>query len=143
SGAPLFDAGARFLGKWNTPLVIVAAVAAISTSINAIYLTFTRFLFAMGRDGVLPPAFARIHPRWATPHISVVAVFALGVAGLLLPSSLVFLFLAVSIPTTLKYISNCWSAWRLVDQHPDLHARAQFALSRAAVKRWSGAGILC
>jgi APA family basic amino acid/polyamine antiporter len=56
SDAPLLDAGARFLGRWNAPLIIVAAVASISTSINAIYLTFTRFLFAMGRDGVLPSA---------------------------------------------------------------------------------------
>jgi len=143
SDAPLFDAGAKFLGRWNTPLIIIAAAAAISTSINAIYITFTRFLFAMGRDGVLPAIFARIHPRWGTPHVAVVAVFLLGVAGLLLPSSLVFLFLAVGIPTTLKYISNCWSAWRLVDNYPELHARALFALSTRAVKRWSAAGIAC
>jgi len=136
------DAGARFLGRWNAPLIIVAAVASISTSINAIYITFTRFLFAMGRDGVLPSAFASIHPRWDTPHVAVIAVFLLGVCGLLLPSSLVFLFLAVGIPTTLKYISNCWSAWRLVDKYPELHARAQFKLSTSAVKWWSGLGIL-
>ncbi|MCX5760024.1 MAG: amino acid permease, partial [Gemmatimonadetes bacterium] len=142
SDAPLFDAGARFLGAWNTPVMLLAAVAAISTSINAVYLTFTRFLFAMGRDGVLPAAFARVHPQWGTPHIAVLAVFVLGVAGLLLPSGLVFLFLAISIPTMLKYVSNCWSAWRLVDHHPALHARAQFALSARAVRRWSGAGII-
>ena len=143
SDAPLFDAGERFLGRWNMPLIIFAAVASISTSINAIYLTFTRFLFAMGRDGVFPAPFARIHPRWGTPHVAITAVFLLGVSGLLLPSSLVFLFLAVSIPTMLKYLSNCWSAWRLVDHHPDLHARAHFALSRGAVRGWAIAGILC
>jgi APA family basic amino acid/polyamine antiporter len=143
SSAPLLDAGSRFLGRWNAPLIIVAAVASISTSINAIYITFTRFLFAMGRDGVLPSAFARIHPRWGTPHVAVITVFLLGVAGLLLPSSLVFLFLAVGIPTTLKYISNCWSAWRLVDRHPELRARAHFALSKSAVKWWSALGIVC
>jgi APA family basic amino acid/polyamine antiporter len=142
SDAPLLDAGARFLGRWNAPLIIVAAVASISTSINAIYITFTRFLFAMGRDGVLPSAFGSIHPRWNTPHVAVITVFVLGVSGLLLPSSLVFLFLAVGIPTTLKYISNCWSAWRLVDKYPELHARAQFKLSTSAVKWWSGMGIL-
>jgi len=143
STTPLLDAGAKFLGRWNTPLIIIAAAAAISTSINAIYITFTRFLFAMGRDGVLPDAFGRIHPRFATPDVAVIAVFVLGVAGLMLPSSLVFLFLAVGIPTTLKYISNCWSAWRLVDRHPELRERAKFQLSKGAVKAWAGAGILC
>ena len=143
SNAPLFDAGARFLGRWNSPLIILTAVAAIGTSINAIYMTFTRFLFAMGRDGVFPEVFARVHPKWQTPHVAVIAVFLLGCAGLLLPSSLVFLFLAVSIPTMLKYLSNCWSALRLVSRHPELHARAKFALSKNAVRGWAYAGILC
>src|SRR5215831_3985195 len=143
SSAPLFDAGKQFLGAWNTPLVIIAAVASISTSINAIYLTFTRFLFAMGRDGVFPAIFARVHPRWGTPDVAIITVFIVGVLGLLLPSSLVFLFLAVSVPTTLKYVSNCWSAWRLVDTHPELRERAKFQLGRRAVKVWSGAGMVC
>jgi APA family basic amino acid/polyamine antiporter len=143
SDAPLLDAGAKFLGRWNKALILVAAVSSIGTSINAIYLTFTRFLFAMGRDGVFPAVIARVHPTWGTPYVAVNTVFVLATAGLLLPSSLVFLFLAVSIPTTLKYISNCWSAWRLVDHFPELHRRALFSLSRTAVKRWSGAGIIC
>jgi APA family basic amino acid/polyamine antiporter len=142
SDAPLFDAGARFLGRWNSPLIIFAAVAAIGTSLNAIYMTFTRFLFAMGRDRVFPQAFARVHPRWRTPYVSVTAVFLLGCAGLLLPTSLVFLFLAVSIPTMLKYLSNCWSALRLVGRHPELHAQSRFRLSAGAVRGWSYAGIV-
>jgi APA family basic amino acid/polyamine antiporter len=142
STAPLFDAGARFLGNWNSPLIIFAAVAAIGTSLNAIYMTFTRFLFAMGRDGVFPEIFARVHPKWQTPHVAVIAVFLLGCAGLLLPTSLVFLFLAVSIPTMLKYLSNCWSAIRLVGRHPDLHAQSKFKLSAGAVRAWSCAGIV-
>jgi APA family basic amino acid/polyamine antiporter len=143
SDAPLFDAGAVFLGRWNTPLILFAAVTSIGTSINGIYLTFTRFLFAMGRDGVFPSAFARIHPRWATPHVAVTAVFALAALGLLLPTSLVFLFPAVTVPTLLKYISICWSAWRLADRNPELLAGARFRLGRVAVRRWSGTGILC
>jgi APA family basic amino acid/polyamine antiporter len=142
SNAPLFDAGGAFLGRLNTPVILVAAVASIGTSINAIYLTFTRFLFAMGRDGVLPASFAKIHPRWQTPHVAVATVLLLGAAGLLLPSNLVFLFLAVSVPMMLKYVSACWSAWRLVEQHPELHATARFALSARAVKAWSAAGIV-
>lgn len=142
STTPLFDAGERFLGRWNSPLIIVAAVAAIGTSLNAIYMTFTRFLFAMGRDGVFPESFARVHPKWGTPHVAVTAVFLLGCVGLLLPSSLVFLFLAVTIPTMLKYISNCWSAIRLVSDHPELHQRAKFALSTRGVRAWSWAGIV-
>jgi len=142
SNAPLFDAGRVFLGRLNTPVILVAAVASIGTSINAVYLTFTRFLFAMGRDGVLPASFARIHRRWQTPYVAVATVFLLGTAGLLLPSNLVFLFLAVSVPVMLKYVSTCWSAWRLVERHPDLHAAAKFALSARAVRAWSATGAI-
>jgi APA family basic amino acid/polyamine antiporter len=122
-------------------LIIFAAVASISTSINAIFMTFTRFLFAMGRDGVLPTALAKVHPKWQTPHVATTVVFLCSVAGLLLGTNLVFLFLAVNIPTMLKYFSNCWSAVRLATHHPALHAEAKFALSQRTVKLWGYAGM--
>jgi amino acid transporter len=31
----------------------------------------TRLPFVIGLDRYLPPAFARLHPRWATPHVSI------------------------------------------------------------------------
>jgi len=141
SQAPLLDAGNVFLGRWATPLILGTAIAAIGTSINAIFMTFTRFLFAMGRDGVLPAALASVHPRWGTPHVATTVAFGCSLLGLLLPSSLVFLFLAVNIPTMLKYLSNCWSAERLVTNHPELRERARFRLGRRAVKAWSYTGI--
>ncbi len=43
-----------------------------------------RIFYAMGRDGLLPPAFARIHPKYHTPHIGsiVTGVGAAVFAGL-------------------------------------------------------------
>jgi basic amino acid/polyamine antiporter, APA family len=143
SDAPLLAASAIFLGKWGTPLLVCAAVAAIGTAINAVFLTFSRFLFAMGRDGSLPAVLGRIHPRWGTPHVAIIAAYTCGVAGLFLPSSLVFLFLAVNVPTVLKYLTNCVCAIRLVNHHPELHAQARFHLSRRAVGLWSCGGIAC
>ncbi|NIE66926.1 amino acid permease [Burkholderia sp. Ax-1719] len=142
SDAPLIDAGSHFLGAFNKPLIIFAAVASISTSINAIFMTFTRFLFAMGRDGVLPSSLAKLHPKWNTPHVATTVVYVCALAGLLLGTNLVFLFLAVNIPTMLKYFSNCWSAVRLARNHPELHAQAKFALSHRAVKVWGYLGML-
>lgn len=142
SQAPLFDAGSRFLGRWNTPVVSFAAVAAIGTTINAIYLTFTRFLFAMGQDRVLPAILANIHPRWATPHVAILVVFGCGVLGLLLPSSLLFLFLAVNLPSMVQYFFNCLAAARLVAGHPALLARARLLMKRGTVTAWAFAGML-
>jgi APA family basic amino acid/polyamine antiporter len=143
SRAPLLDAGKLFLGKWNTPFMLVTATLAICTSLNAAYLVFSRFLFAMGRDRALPASLAKIHPVWGTPYISITVVFFCGVLGLLLPSSLAFMFLAINIPSMMKYFSNCLSASRLVDHYPELHRSAKFRLSRKAVKAWSYAGMAC
>ena len=43
-----------------------------------------RLSYAAARDGLLPPVFARIHPQWRTPHISMFALAGAGTALLLL-----------------------------------------------------------
>ena len=70
SEAPILDAAKRFMGPLATPVIVLAAVLAIGKSLNAIFIVFSRSLFAMGRAGVLPEAFARVHPRWGTPHVA-------------------------------------------------------------------------
>src|SRR5205823_4974530 len=88
-------------------------------------------------------ALGRVHPRWGTPYVAITVAFACTVVGLLLPGNLLFLFLAVNIPTMLKYLCNCLAAVRLVDRFPDLHARARVKLSRRAVKLWGYLGVVC
>jgi APA family basic amino acid/polyamine antiporter len=34
----------------------------------------SRLPFAVGADHLLPAAFAKVHPRWGTPHISILAL---------------------------------------------------------------------
>jgi amino acid transporter len=43
----------------------------------------SRILFAMARDGKLPSILARVHPRYRTPHVSIlfVTVLTLGAVG--------------------------------------------------------------
>lgn len=143
STAPLLEAVTHFLGAWSSPLVVLTALASIAAAINATFLIFSRFLFAMGRDGVLPSALARIHPHTGTPHVATTVAFLLGVLALLLPRNLAFLFLAANIPTMLKYFSNCLSAWRLVTRHPELREGASLRMSRRAVRVWAAAGMVC
>jgi APA family basic amino acid/polyamine antiporter len=143
SRAPLMDAAQIFLGSWAGPVILIAAATAIGTTLNGVFLIFTRYLFAMGRSGVLPSALGRIHPVWGTPHVATAVAFACCVLGLLLPQNLVFLFLAVNIPTMLKYSGACLAAIRLVDTAPDLHEQAHFRLSRRSVRLWSYLGVLC
>ncbi len=129
SKAPLLDAATVSLGPWATPVIVGAAVLALTKSMNAIFLVFTRFLYAMGREGELPAALGKIHPRFGTPHVATIVAFVLTCACVLLPSSLLFLLLAVNIPTMMKYAGSCLAAFNMARRHPDLHAQARLAFS--------------
>jgi APA family basic amino acid/polyamine antiporter len=134
SDAPLLTAAQAALGGWAMPVIVTAAVLALSKSMNAVFLVFARFLYAMGRAGVLPAALGRIHPRFGTPHVATVAAFAACCLGLFLPSSLLFLLLAVNIPTMMKYAGSCLAAYSVATRHPEVHAQARLRFGRGTVR---------
>jgi len=142
SDAPLLVAAEVALGKWAAPLIITAAVVALTKSMNAIFLVYARFLFAMGRSGVLPAPLGRIHPRFGTPHIATLVAFAASSAALFLPSSLLFLLLAVNVPTMMKYLGTCLAAYSVARSHPDVHAQARLPFGRSTVKSLSVLGVI-
>ncbi len=141
SSAPLLDAAVAAAGGAGKPLIIASAFVAIGSSINATFMVFTRFLYAMGKTGVLPAALGRVHPKFHTPHIGCVVAYALCCAGLLLPSNLVFLFLAVNIPTLLKYGATCLAAAFLLKKEPALYEKASFRPAKSLIVFLAVAGI--
>jgi len=143
SQAPLLDLANATLGGYGQPLVLLSATVAIGTSLNAISLTFSRSLFAMGRSGALPGALSRVHPRFGTPYVATTAVYLLCVMGLFMPSNLIFLFLAVNIPTLMKYAATSFAATRVVNRHPDIYQQASFKFSPGAMLAWAWAAIVC
>lgn len=142
SKTPLLDAAKVSLGGLATPLIIGAATVSIFKSMNAAALVFSRSLFAMGRSGALPSVFGKVHPRFGTPHMAVLLAYGCALTGLLLPSSLIFLLLAVNIPTMLKYLACSLAATRVAARHPDLHAASRLGISREAVMGVGYAGAL-
>jgi APA family basic amino acid/polyamine antiporter len=142
SSAPLLDAARTVLGRFATPLIVGAATLALVKSMNAIFLVYARFLFAMGRAGTLPAVLGRIHPRFGTPHVATIVAFAASTAGLLLPSSLLFLLLAVNVPTMMKYMGTCLAAYSVAANHPEVRAAARLNLAPGLVKGLSVLGMI-
>ncbi|GIJ72168.1 amino acid permease [Virgisporangium ochraceum] len=70
---------------WPGSVLAAGAVISIFSVTLVTMYGQTRILFAMGRDGMLPPMFAKVHPRTLTPvaNTIVVAVVVGLLAGLL------------------------------------------------------------
>jgi basic amino acid/polyamine antiporter, APA family len=115
--------GVNAMGKgmfWLRPIVKIAAIAGLSSVILVMLLGQPRIFYTMSRDGLLPPVFARIHPRFKTPYISTIITGSIAMifAGILPISILGEL---VSIGTLLAFIIVCASVLILRKRRPDLH----------------------
>jgi amino acid transporter len=71
---------------WSTGwvLIFLAIVNSALANSNAGVNASSRVMFAMGRNGILPRAFARTHPEHQTPHVAIVAQTVFGVVLALL-----------------------------------------------------------
>jgi glutamate:GABA antiporter len=64
-------AGARFGLGWP-PLVLAFAIGlGVTGQLGAWIAGSARLPFVIGIDHYLPPIFSRLHPRWRTPHLSI------------------------------------------------------------------------
>lgn len=142
SNAPILDAAQIFMGRAGATGVALMAIIALAKSLNAVFLVFSRFLFAMARHGAIPVFLSRVHPTRGTPDNAMIAAFLSCCLGLLLPDSMTFLLLAAGIPTLIKFATTCLSAVRLVRLRPDLYERAAFRLSKAMTIKVAFAGAI-
>jgi ethanolamine permease len=51
-------------------------------SFHGIILGYSRQIFALSREGYLPPFFAKLHPRFKTPHRAILAGGVIGIAAI-------------------------------------------------------------
>ena len=73
-----------YVGHWFGTLIEIGGMCAAFVVCVACATAATRTLFAMGREGVLPKALARTHPRFKTPVNATIAVAVLGTGMALL-----------------------------------------------------------
>jgi APA family basic amino acid/polyamine antiporter len=73
---PAVDSARQFMGPIGVTLVAVGTLISVYGYLSANMLHTPRVTFAMGERGDFPSFLAAIHPRFRTPHLSIV-VFAL------------------------------------------------------------------
>lgn len=67
---PISDSAGVFMSNLGRIALTVAAIAAFLTTANAGIMTSARSLVPLSRDKLIPGFFASIHPRFRTPHYS-------------------------------------------------------------------------
>ena len=77
--APLVEAATRFMSTLGIAGMSLAALLATASSANAAIMASSRIIFAMGRDRLLPGWFSQTHPRYLTPHRSVLVTGGLAI----------------------------------------------------------------
>jgi APA family basic amino acid/polyamine antiporter len=78
-----------------------------------------RIFFSMSRDGLLPPVFGKIHPRFQTPYITtIVTGFVAAIVAGIFPINL--LGQLVSIGTLLAFVIVCLGVMVLRYKRPNI-----------------------
>jgi APA family basic amino acid/polyamine antiporter len=93
--------------SWLKPFIKLGAIAGLSSVILVMIMAQPRIFYAMSRDGLLPPVFKRIHPKFRTPHITTVVtgiavamtagIFPIGQLGHMVSIGTLLAFVIVSL----------------------------------------------
>src|SRR4249920_1539467 len=111
--APLAESAAKFLGNLGHLILLAGASISAFGFVTSDILSSPRMIFAFGRDGALPAWFARVHPRYRSPHVAIVTyaaiAFALSISG-------TFEQMAVlsNVAVLLMYLLCCAACWALL-----------------------------
>ena len=109
---PVADAAGVGIGPWARTLILVGSAISMLGYLSGMTLAVPRMLFAFARDGFLPAALTRVHPRSHAPHVAIVAQ-VLVVLVVALSSAFEQMVLVANGAVLLAYMACCAAAWQL------------------------------
>lgn len=100
-------------------IVSAGAVAGLSSVLLVLLLGQSRIFYAISRDGLLPAAFGRVHPRFRTPYIpTTLTGIAVGATAAFLPIQEIAEL--TNIGTLFAFVLVCLGVWILRRVEPDI-----------------------
>ncbi|MEI7668628.1 MAG: amino acid permease [Pseudomonadota bacterium] len=117
------DPMAIAVDKMNIPflpmLIKLGAVMGLSSVMLVLVYGQTRIFYMMSKDGLIPAAFSKMHPKFQTPYINTIIVGSIvAVAASLTPISI--LGNLVSMGTLFAFCIVCFSVIYLRYKHPEM-----------------------
>lgn len=74
----VFDINTQYTASWLTTVMSVFLCTGMLASAIAAHNATSRYVYTLGRDGLLPRAFGRVHPKNGSPYFASTAQVALG-----------------------------------------------------------------
>jgi APA family basic amino acid/polyamine antiporter len=105
--------------NWLRWLVEIGALLGLGSVVLVMIIAQPRIFMIMGRDGMLPPVFSKVHPRYRTPYINTLITGA-GIALLAAIFPLDVLGDLVSMGTLLAFVAVCAGVLILRSTRPEL-----------------------
>ncbi len=105
--------------EWLSKSITVAILAGFSSVILVMLLGQSRVFFSMSRDGLVPPVFSQVHPRYRTPYKSNMLFFVFtGLLAAFVPADVTGEM--TSIGTLFAFILVCAGVWIMRVRNPEL-----------------------
>ena len=114
--------GTNLFGTAGTVTFIGMSILASVTSFNSGLLNTSRFSYAMGRDNVLPRIFSKLHPKYATPWVAILAlgIFAVAISlATLYTGKYLFLIMMAAALECFIYVVAAVCVIRLRKKYPE------------------------
>ena len=108
-------------GNWAGAFLVLGGIGGILTSWNAFIVGASRVLFALAESGHVPAAFMRLHPKYKTPYVGILAIGILSMfAPLFGKTILVWLINSGSFAVTIAFVFVAISFLVLRRKEPDM-----------------------
>ncbi len=121
SHAPMADVARVYLPRYGTAVVVIGALMALTTSINATMLVPSRLVVMLASDGLSPAWLGHVHPRTATPVRALTLTYVLAAALLVSRQMALALNIAV-LAMVLLYLLHSVALLVVPRTNPELFA---------------------
>ena len=95
-------------------VLAVAIIMGIFTGLNGFLMSSSRLLFSMGRSGIMPTVFSKLHSKHKTPYVAIIFLVAVSlIAPWLGRTALTWIVDMSSTGVSIAYFITCLSAAKL------------------------------
>lgn len=134
--------GMEFLPWWAAAIVAIAAVVGALTTINTIYVNFSRLVMRAARDEVIPPSFADVNDRFDSPNRAVLLIGVPAIVLVPVSPSPVVMSIVLSLALLLSIIFLALAAFQLPRVFPQRYEYSFYRLPKPVLYTAVAGGVL-